>query len=97
MRRGATFFAEPHAESKGETIYLWFPMFVDTQSDSRFADGGPVQTFSEGGPAQVRLAEAIAERMELTGEREADAERNLVRTEAGLELWEVARQERMEY
>lgn len=49
------------------------------------------------GPAQVRLSEAIRKRMEDYGESERAAELQLVQTEAGLELWNSARAERLAF
>lgn len=93
------FFKEPvitESAKSGQTIYSFFELGPGAASRSGLADDGPVSLFSRGGPAQVRLSEAIARRMDDYGENEQQAEMNLVHTEEGLELWEEARDEMTE-
>lgn len=91
----------PMERKEGHTIHFFFPIGKDPRhhgilEEAQTEDFMSSATSAETGPAQVRLSEAIENRMREFSETRELAERRLVETDDGLELWDAARSERLE-
>lgn len=95
MRQGTiSRYIEDLEPSGAVRIYVPIELHEDAPEEMMQAEPLENMTMAEG-PAQVKLSEAIERRMADFKEPREIAERQLVQTDEGLQLWELARKERI--